>query len=658
MKNYEPKKTIRWVYNHNKVWDYWFIDVEWEKKWYYVFSFNRNGAISWDEVLAEVKIFRWKTEAVVKKIIKRADNIFIWKIKIIKWNNFWFVILKEKLLNKDIFIANKNLFWAVNNDIVWVRIISWSWRRPEWKVVKILWKKDNDNIDLDSIILESGFLEWFSYEVKKELEKFNNKISFKERKNRIDLTKLLTFTIDWEDAKDLDDAISIKIKDNWDYLLYVHIADVCNYVKENSYLDKDALKRWTSVYLADRVIPMLPEKLSNNLCSLNPNTEKLTLTCEIRLDNNWKLKKSRVYESIIKSDYRLTYREVDEIVSWKKILWADLMFWWKVNEVLLKSLHLSEELRKKIEKAKVISWVLNFNFTETKIIFEESENWTKKVKEIIEYLKYKSNKLIEEFMIMANESVSREFSSYPFLYRIHEEPKSEDVEKLQWILDLFWIKYRFKKANTREFAQLLELIGKWDKEKVLFIQKMILRTLTKAIYSHENYWHFGLWLDFYSHFTSPIRRYPDLQIHRIIKEKLNKTLNKRKILEYKSKLPIIAKKTSTQEKKAELLEYKVRDYFIVRYYKNRIWEEFEWNISWMIPKWLFVQLKDTTEWFVDWSTWVFNEQLLEYRNLISWKNLRLWDKVKVKLVEADTFTNTLRFELIKEHLRNSHLEKK
>ncbi|PIE85242.1 ribonuclease R [Candidatus Gracilibacteria bacterium] len=658
MKNYEPKKTIRGVYNHNKVGDYGFIDVEGEKKGYYVFSFNRNGAISGDEVLAEVKIFRGKTEAVVKKIIKRADNIFIGKIKIIKGNNFGFVILKEKLLNKDIFIANKNLFGAVNNDIVGVRIISWSGRRPEGKVVKILGKKDNDNIDLDSIILESGFLEGFSYEVKKELEKFNNKISFKERKNRIDLTKLLTFTIDGEDAKDLDDAISIKIKDNGDYLLYVHIADVCNYVKENSYLDKDALKRGTSVYLADRVIPMLPEKLSNNLCSLNPNTEKLTLTCEIRLDNNGKLKKSRVYESIIKSDYRLTYREVDEIVSGKKILGADLMFGGKVNEVLLKSLHLSEELRKKIEKAKVISGVLNFNFTETKIIFEESENGTKKVKEIIEYLKYKSNKLIEEFMIMANESVSREFSSYPFLYRIHEEPKSEDVEKLQGILDLFGIKYRFKKANTREFAQLLELIGKGDKEKVLFIQKMILRTLTKAIYSHENYGHFGLGLDFYSHFTSPIRRYPDLQIHRIIKEKLNKTLNKRKILEYKSKLPIIAKKTSTQEKKAELLEYKVRDYFIVRYYKNRIGEEFEGNISGMIPKGLFVQLKDTTEGFVDGSTGVFNEQLLEYRNLISGKNLRLGDKVKVKLVEADTFTNTLRFELIKEHLRNSHLEKK
>lgn len=640
----EDKQTelIKWIYNHSKSWDYWFVDVEWIKKWYYVFPFNRGDAISWDEVLAEVKIFKWKPEAVIKKVTKRADNILLWKIQIIKWKNFWFVVLKEKALKKDVFVAWKNLLWAKNDDTVWIKVTSWDWKKPEWKVVKVLWKNDNENIALESIILEWGFLEWFSYEVKKDLENVDSKISFKEIKKRQDLTNLFTFTIDWEDAKDLDDAISIKQKENWDYLLYVHIADVSHYVRENSSLDKDAVNRSTSVYLADRVIPMLPEKLSNNLCSLNPNTQKLTLTCEIRLDSKWKLKGSRVYESVIKSDFRLTYKEVDEIIDWDILVWEELMFWSIVTDILKNSLNISEKLRENIEKSKTISWVLNFSFTETKLNIDEE--W--KVISIEEYPKYKSNKLIEEFMIMANESVWREFSKFPFLYRIHEEPKSEDVEKLQTVLDLFSIKYRFKKANTREFAELLELIDKWEKEKILFIQKMILRTLTKAIYSHENFWHFGLWLDFYSHFTSPIRRYPDLQIHRIIKEKLNNKLDKQRILDYKIKLPWIAQKTSIQEKKAESLEYKVRDYFIVRYYENRIGEEFVWNISWMIPKGLFVQLIDSAEWFIDWYSWDYSEELLEYRNLVPGKSIRLWDEVKVKLVEADTSANTLRFELI------------
>lgn len=642
---------IKWIYNHSRNWDFWFVDVEWIDKGYYVFPFNRGDAMTWDEVLADVKIFKWKPEAVIKKIVKRADNILIWKIQILKNKNFWFIVLKGNLFKKDIFVSSRNFFWAKNDDIVWIKITKWDWRRPEWKIVKVLWKEGDKNLTLESLILESWFRQSFNNQIKRELDNISMNIPFSERKKRVDLTKTFTFTIDWEDAKDLDDAISIKKKDNGDFLLYVHIADVTHYVRDKSLVDREAITRWTSVYLADRVIPMLPEKLSNSLCSLNPDTEKLTLTCEIRIGNNWKLKGSKVYESIIKSDFRLTYKEVDDIICPPPsplpikeggVLWNKLLFWWIINDVLIKSLELWEELRWKIEQTKLISWVLNFDFTETKIIIWK--DW--KIESIQEYPKYKSNKLIEEFMVMANEAVSREFSEYPFLYRVHEEPKDDDIAKLQSVLDLFWVKYRFKKGSTKEFSELLELISKGESEKILFIQKMILGTLTKAIYSHENYGHFGLGLEFYSHFTSPIRRYPDLQIHRIIKEKINKTLTKKRISEYKEFLPSIAQKTSIQEKKAEQLEYKVRDYYIVRYYEDRVWEEFVWSISWMIPKWIFVQLPDTAEWFILWDNWMFNESLLEFHNLIPWKRLRLWDEIKVKLIEADLVANKLTFVLI------------
>jgi len=667
----QENNIIVWVYSQWK-WDFGFIDVEWIEKWYYVFWKNKNWAFDWDKVEAQVKIFKQKKEAQIVKIIERKQDLIVWEYQDNK--NFGFVIPKNKQIDVHIFIPWRKSMNAKTWDIVWVLIKNWKKKKPEWEIKEILWKKGDKNIDLDWIIVEwwakinfwekvlsyvkklknplsKEFLEksrkWDSYQVKK----------INKRKN---LRNLFTFTIDWEDAKDLDDAISIEEVEFWEYSknnssqfpfnkgrgnmykLYVHIADVSHYVKEKSVLDVEAYKRATSTYLVDRVIPMLPEKLSNDLCSLNPNTDKLTLTCEMIIDKNGNILDQFVYESIINSDFRLTYKEVDEILWWKINIWDKLLFWWIVSKNLVEKLELSNNLKEKIKNFREKTWVINFEFVETKIKLDKDWNPIK----IEKYPRYDSNKMIEEFMISANQAVSKKFSKFPFLYRIHEEPKEEDLISLQEKLNLFEIDFQFKNWDTKEFSILLEKIEKYEESKKIFLHSMILRTLSKAVYSKENFWHFGLWLSFYSHFTSPIRRYPDLQIHRIIKEKIARKLDKKRIFYYNNILEKVWKHTSDKERKAEKLEYKVKDYFIVKYYKNKLWEKFEWVISWVILKWFFVLFDDGAEWFVELSNSDFLESLQEHKDLKTWEKYRLWDRVKIKLIEVDENLLRLNFEII------------
>ena len=637
-----------------------FVDVEWIEKWYFVIEKNRNWAFHWDEVEAETKIYRWKEEAIILSIKKRAVKNIIWTVQYKKWDSFAFVIPKWWIFKSDIFIPKKYLNKAKNDDIVNVEIIDFGWKNPKWKVVEILWKKWDLWIDINSFIAESGFSQKFDEKLLKDLEKkyLNNTIQTHtvgvypiQWKNRKDFRKMFTFTIDWEDAKDLDDAISVKKKENWSYKLFIHIADVAEYVKEKTELDKEAFKRATSVYLADRVIPMLPEILSNNLCSLNIWSDKKTLTCEILIDKKWKLVKSTLYEWIINSNFRLTYKEVDEINNWKIKVWDKLFCWLEVKKELLENIKLAEELKNKIKTEKEIQWVLNFDFPETKLVLNEK----KELIEIKEYPRYESNKMIEEFMVMANEAVSRKFAQYPFLYRIHETPLEESKEKLITLLNLFNIDFKFKNFDTKEVWDLLNIINEkksLTSGQIKFLEKSILRTLSKAIYSDENVWHFGLGLKFYSHFTSPIRRYPDLQIHRIIKEKLHKKLNQRRIIHYKKILSSVAKHCSEQERKAEKLEYKVRDYYICGFYKEKIWEKFKWIITTVLPYWVFVQLEDTSEWFIElipkywkWEWWEYNEEFMRFENKKLKKNLNLWDNVDIILDEVDMDLLRINFKL-------------
>ncbi len=662
------KRTITWIYSPAKSGDFGFVDVEEQEKWYYVHGFNKKDALPWDKVLAELKTFRWKDEAVIKKVLQRSDKIFIWtfqewKKQISKRNNkefisFGFVIIRDDNFKVDVFIPGKYIKNAKQGDLVGVKIISWDNNKsPKWEIIKVLWNPDDKDLIVESFILEAWFKQSFSRETFNELKKISDKIDIKKSLGnwRKDLRKLFTFTIDWEDAKDLDDAISIEKRTNWNFELYVHIADVSNYIREWWYLDKEALLSATSVYLPDRVIPMLPEKLSNNLCSLNPNTPKLTLTCEMLIWKDGVIRKIKVYESLIESNFRLTYKEVDDIINkniniWKKLFWGQFL-----TKELIEKVKDSWDLKWKLEKNRQNIWVLDFDFPETKIILDDNKN----VVDIKQYPRYNSNKLIELFMVSANESVAKTYANLPFLHRIHPEPTQEDIEKLQTSLNLFWINFRFTKFDTKEFSELLKIIEKSPNKNIL--EKIILRTLSKAVYSVKNEGHFWLWLEYYSHFTSPIRRYPDLQIHRIIKEKINKKLDKKRITHYETILENIALKCSTQERNAQNLEYKVKDYYIVKYYQDKLWNIFNAKISWLIPKWFFVMLENTAEWFIDLtspqpplkgttsnivSNFIYNEEFIQFEDNKTKKIYRLWDDIKVKLIDASLKDIRLTFEIV------------
>ncbi len=684
----KQEKTITWIYKENQNWDFGFIDVEWKEKWYYVFTFNKKDALDWDEVLAKVKVFKGREEAVVLKVLKRSENSLVWEFELAKNKNFGFVKISNKSIKKDIFIPWKYIWKSKTWDIVAVRITKWTGKNPEWKILEIIWKNSDKDIKIKWFIIEAWFKENFSREVIKEVEKFeknnvsvipakagiykkekdnlikstikneNNKavyqknnINKKEYKKRKDLRNLFTFTIDSKDAKDLDDAISVKQKENGDYRLFVHIADVTHYVKEKSLLDKEAFKRWTSVYLPHKVLPMLPKVLSNWLCSLNQWEDKLTLTSEVILWKDWEIKKTIIYESIIKSDFRLTYKEVDEILDSKKQIGEVLIFKKKLDKNLIKTLKTANTLKEILYKNKYSKWVLNFDFPELKLEIDKDFN----TKSIWIYPKYASNKLIEEFMVLANEAVSRKMFSYPFLYRIHERPKKEDIERLQDILNLYNIKFKFTTFTTKEFSELLDIISKkQDFSGKLFLENTILRTLSKAIYSDKNLWHFWLWLKFYSHFTSPIRRYPDLQIHRIIKDlgtpwgwKLSWKLNKTRIIHYKNILKQVADKSSQQERKAEKLEYKVKDYFICKYYENKIWKKFKWVITNIIPIWFFMQLDNLVEGFIEKrDIFDLDSDLWTIKDKKIGNTYKIWNKISIILSDIDKDRLKLIFKIV------------
>ena len=649
------ENQIEWMYKQVDP-NFWFVDVEKddEKIWYYVFDRNKLDALDWDKVQAFIKEFNWKKEAVITKVIERSNKPIVWTY--IENKNFWFVKPDLNIFKKDIFIAWKNSRNAKTWDKVSLKITKTTQKNPEWKILEIIWKSSDRWVDILSMAIWAWARISFPKLVDIDLENFWDEIDKEDIKNRKDLRNLFTFTIDWEDAKDLDDAISIEKKENWNYDLYVHIADVSHYVEFGSHLDKEALRRWTSIYLVDKVIAMLPEKLSNWLCSLHPQVDRLALSCHIEINKTWDIVFTDVFESVINSNYRLSYAFVEKLEksSYEKIskneeLDSDLRIFNNMDNIkkdedtIIEKIKDSEKLRKIIASRKKELWTLDFDFPETKINLDE--NW--KPVNIYKYTRYNSHKIIEEFMIMANEAIWKKFSKIPFLYRIHPKPDEENIEKLSKFLSLFNYSLALKEINPKDIAKVLFEIKNDSKSKLL--SKMVLRSLNKAIYSPTNEGHFGLAIGFYSHFTSPIRRYPDLQIHRIRKEKINNKLDKKKISYYKNNLKDISVKCSSAEEKAEKLEYDVIDYFKCMLMQDEIWKEFEWQVSGIIEKGFFVELENTVEGFVLFSnlTWVYsfdNESMT-----FSWPgNMKktIWDRLKVRLEKVDINSKKIDFDLI------------
>ncbi|USN58559.1 MAG: ribonuclease R [Candidatus Peribacteria bacterium] len=644
-------RRIQGIYRQHSSGNFGFIDVEehGEKKGYFVYPLNRKDALDGDTVDAYIKEFHGKEEAEIISVLTRTDRTLVGTFTANKGQDFGFVTLKNTAFSKDIFIGQKNIGKAKSGDVVGVKILEWKGKNPSGKIVEIVGKVGDKHIDVEGYILEAGFANDFPEAVQKAAKKYKT-TEVKVFKRREDLRSMFTFTIDGDDAKDLDDAISIKKKENGDWKLYVHIADVSEYVKEGSEMDEEALKRGTSVYLVDRVLPMLPRELSNGVCSLNPKEDKLTLTCEMTISKDGEVTKQKVYESVINSNYRLTYKFVQDLHDGTiQDIAKDEQFTY-FNRIISSGAELSYlkevienayTLKAVIEKNKQDRGVLDFDFPETKIVLDANHDPEK----IARYPMYESNKIIAEFMILANEAVSSKFSNIPFVYRVHDEPDPEDVQKLNHTLHLFNIPFALKKVSTKEFSRLLGVIAKSDKK--YFLEKTLLRSLAKAMYSDINRGHFGLGSTYYSHFTSPIRRYPDLQIHRIIKEKLQGKLEKDRIWHYKSILRSVSERSSEQEIKADDLEYKVRDYFVVQFYKDKVGQEFEGFISGMIKNGFFVQLPDTSEGMVEYSKdFEYSEDKQEYYHKPTKHAYKVGDIIKVILEEADEVNVRLRFSLV------------
>ncbi len=630
-------------------WDFGFVDVEdkktGEKQGYYVFGGNTNGAMPGDSVLAFIKEFRGKKEAEIIKIVEHRKEPIVGIYK--SSGKFGFVVPKNKAFKKDFFVAGRNSMNAQEWEVVALEILKYDGRSPEWKITKILWKPWDKWVDIMWIALEYGARMWFGRAIKDELWKLSKTVTKKQLSYRRDLRDLFTITIDGADSKDLDDAVSVEKAENGNMVLSVHIADVAHYVKEDHAIDKEARRRGTSIYMVNKVIPMLPEELSNGLCSLNPNEEKLTLTAQIEINQAGHIVNTKVFESVIISDFRMTYKEVDEIIETNQLgLWDELMFGGKISQKLIQMLKDSENLRQILEKYKKTLWVLSFDFPESKIEVDEDGNPI----EFKKYTRYNSSKIIEEFMIVANEAVSKKFQNLPFLYRIHPAPNEEDSQKLFETLAKFNINIpNGKKLEPRDIQKVLDEVKNDPREKLL--SRMVLRSLTKAKYSPEAEGHFGLALDYYSHFTSPIRRYPDLQIHRIIKEKVNARLDLKRRQHYENILEKVAKNNSESEVKAEKLEYKIRDLMACKYMKNKVWETFSWVVAGVIQYGVFVELENTIEWFVELnskfgaSDYQFDTDVMQLYNPIIDKKYTIWSPIEIVVESVNEEEWKINFEI-------------
>jgi ribonuclease R len=617
----------------------------------YIQSKDINGAMNGDRVLAEITreaSGHMRAEGKIVNVIKRVTTQIVGTFK--PHENFGFVIPREKTINSDVYIAKKFFNDAKEDDVVVVEITQWAYndRKPEGKIVEVLGNKDNRGIEIESIIREHGLPLEFQQKVLDEANYVAVPIPEEEYERRRDLRNESIFTMDGADAKDLDDAIQVKMLDNGNYLLGVHIADVTHYVREKSNLDKEALKRATSVYLVDKVIPMLPKQLSNGVCSLNPNEDKLTLSVEMEIDDKGNVVKYDIFESIIKSKARMVYTDVSDILEnndrGKKIKYAELVDDFRYAEKLARI------LMKKREKR----GALDFNFPEPYIHLDGNG----RPYSIEPYERRIANRIIEEFMLVANETVAEHFYwlGTPFVYRIHETPSSTKMESLNNFMNQYniLVKGDLEEVHPKSLQKIIKEVEGKRGEKA--IHTLILRSLKQAKYSPECSGHFGLAAKYYCHFTSPIRRYPDLQIHRIIKEYINKGISGRREDKLKDIVFKASEQSSEMERKAEVAERDIDKYYKCIYMEDKIGEEFTGIISSVTGYGFYVELPDTVEGLVPISSltqdsYIYDENKHEligqgYGNEMHIISFKIGDEVKVKLDNVNPEAREITFSLL------------
>lgn len=631
---------------HAKGFGFLIPEVEGEKDVFIPSSFI-NGAMNGDRIL--VQITREdkngkKREGEVIQILERGNTKIIGVYEDSK--NFGFVIAEDTRISQDIFISKKDRNGAKDGDVVVVEITKWPEKRrsPEGVVKEVLGQKGDKGLDILTIIKKYGLPEEFPPKVQAFTAGIDEEIPLKEYKRRKDLRDVRMVTIDGEDAKDLDDAVSIERLDNGRYRLGVHIADVSHYVREKNPLDKEALKRGTSVYLIDRVIPMLPKKLSNGICSLNPKVDRLTLSCIMVIDGSGKVLDHEIVESVIRTNERMTYTDVTKILKDND---PELS---KRYDYLLDDFKAMEELCNILYKKRTKRGAIDFEFEESKIILNEFG----KPIDIKPYEREIANRIIEEFMLVCNETVAEHmfWSHLPFVYRIHEDPDEEKLEKFrEFIYNLGYIVKWNGEVKPRNLQEILEKVRGKKEETV--VSTLLLRSMMRAKYSPECVGHFGLAAKYYCHFTSPIRRYPDLQIHRIIKEFINGKIDDDRSKKLTALVDYAARQSSETENIATEAEREVNDLKKAEYMLDRIGEEFEGIVSSVTSFGMFVELPNTIEGLIhitalDDDYYIYDENHLCLMGERTKKIYRLGDFVKVRCSKVDIPNREIYFDMVED----------
>ncbi|MFW5646524.1 MAG: ribonuclease R [Acetivibrio ethanolgignens] len=565
-----------------------FVTVEGEKEDIFIPEDASKGAMHGDTV--QIEIYAEKTgkrkEGRVLTILERGTDMVVGTFH--KSKNFGFVVPDNQKLGTDIFIPKEHTKGAVTGHKVVAQLISYgsSQKSPEGKIVEILGHVNDPGVDIMSIIKAFGLPEEYPAEVMKQVEKVKEEVDSFDIAGRCDIRDWQMVTIDGEDAKDLDDAITLT-KEDGIYHLGVHIADVSHYVQENTPLDKEALKRGTSVYLVDRVIPMLPHKLSNGICSLNAGVDRLALSCFMDIDEKGTVVSHRIAESVVRVSRRMSYTSVKKIIEDKDP--AECEEYKELVPMFLLMEELADILRKKRHQRGSI----DFDFPESKIYLDDKGCPT----DIQPYERNKATKIIEDFMLIANETVAEDYfwQELPFVYRTHDYPDSDKIEKLGIFINNFGYSIRISQdeIHPKELQKLMEKIDGTPEEAL--ISRLTLRSMKQAKYTTDNDGHFGLATKYYCHFTSPIRRYPDLQIHRIIKDNLRRGITEKRREHYAKILPEVATRSSMMERRADEAEREVEKLKKAEYMKQFIGEVFEGVISGLTTWGIYVELPNTVE---------------------------------------------------------------
>lgn len=609
---------------------------------------NNNNALNDDIVVAEIvkesedgKRKEGKIVSIVKHEKDKVVGLFV------KSKNFGFVIPDDKKFGGDIFISKSNFAKAKNNQKVVVKLTKYPEKnkKAEGKIIEIIGGIDEAGVDMLSLVKEYDLPYEFPQGVIEEAKSKGNKVDKKDIPNRIDLRDKTIFTIDGEDAKDLDDAVRVYKNDDGNYMLDVHIADVSYYVTENSLLDKEAIIRGTSIYMLDRVIPMLPKELSNGICSLNAGEDRFTLSCTMEIDKEGNIISSDVYKAVIKVTERMNYKDVQKIIDGSD------------EEVLeryknyIQDFKLMEELAKILKNKRLERGYLNLDLPESKVVLDNNGHAV----DIKKYELYFSNEIIEQFMLSANETIAERFYwlEAPFIYRVHEEPDIDKVKELNKFLYNFGYKINKSgdKVYPKEFAKVLDSVKGKTEERV--VSNLVLRTLKVARYESENDGHFGIASKYYCHFTSPIRRYPDLFIHRIISKYLenNYEISEKQKEKYEKQAEQYAKTSSDREKIATKVERDSIDIKMAEYMQDRIGEEYEGMVSSVTSFGIFIELDNTVEGLIRFEN--LGDEYFEYdeehKQLIGEKTgitYKIGDRVKIKVINANKETRQINFEKI------------